>query len=223
MFQLSIISDLLRIPPHLFHLPTEEAIKSELNIKYANKVIHKLGLVISIWDLLEIDDGLLKPGDGATYVNVRFRVVIFKPFVGEVLTGWIEKCTEDGIKVNMEFFNDIFIPKVYLFENSKYSSEDNAWIWEMDEETKLYLDVNEKISFRIEGEVFTDVKPKGPDNTTNELIAGGANTNGVNGNGVNGNSDITNGTNDKSKEQTPPFALIASCQTDGMGCCSWWE
>lgn len=200
MFQLSIISDLIRIPPHLFNLPREVSIKQELNVKHANKIIPKLGLVISIYDLIEFDTGLFRPGDGAMYVSVTCRLLIFKPFVGEVLTGWIEKCTAEGIKVNMGFFNDIFIPKALLFENSSFSVDENAWIWKMDEDTTLYLDINEKISFRIEEEIFTNVKPKGPLNTTESETK-----------------------TDNEKEQTPPYALIASCQTDGMGCCSWWE
>jgi DNA-directed RNA polymerase III subunit RPC8 len=200
MFQLSTITDLVRIPPQLFNLPREVAIKQELNVKHANKIIPKLGLVISIFDILEFDTGLFKPGDGAMYVTVTCRLVIFKPFVGEILTGWIEKCTSDGIKVNIGFFNDIFIPKALLFENSTFLVDENAWIWKMDEDTTLYLDINEKINFRIEEEIFTNVKPKGP---------------------INSNTIIEN-EKDNEKEQTPPYALIASCQTDGMGCCSWW-
>lgn len=163
MFQLSVISDLTRIPPKLFNLPRLVAIKQELNGKYANRVVPKLGLVISIWDVLEVDDGMLKPGDGAIFIKVRFRCVVFKPFVGEVLTGWVESCSEEGIKINMEFFNDIFIPKSLIFENSYYSPKENAWIWPMDKDNKLYLDINEKIHFRVEQEIFNDIKPKGPE------------------------------------------------------------
>ncbi|ODQ44874.1 hypothetical protein PICMEDRAFT_73684 [Pichia membranifaciens NRRL Y-2026] len=198
MFQLSVVSDLIRIPPHLFNLPRDISIKQELNVKHANKIIPKLGLVISVYDLIEYDTGLFRPGDGAMYVNVKCRLLIFKPFIGEVISGWIEKCTADGIKVNIGFFNDIFIPKALLFESSYFSIDENAWIWKMDEDTTLYLDINEKINFRIEEEVFTNVKPKGPVSSTES-------------------------TNQPEKEQTPPYALIASCQTDGMGCCSWWE
>lgn len=198
MFQLSLISDLIRIPPHLFNLPRDISIKQELNVKHANKIIPKLGLVISVFDLIEYDTGLFRPGDGGMYVNVKCRLVVFKPFIGEVISGWIEKCTADGIKVNIGFFNDIFIPKALLFENSSFSIDENAWIWKMDEDTTLYLDINEKINFRIEEEVFTNVKPKGP-------------------------IDSVEAAKQSEKEQTPPYALIASCQTDGMGCCSWWE
>ncbi|CDK28623.1 unnamed protein product [Kuraishia capsulata CBS 1993] len=199
MFQLSVISDLIRISPHIFNLPTDEAVLNELNEKYANKVIHNLGLVVTIWDISKIEDGMLKPGDGCTYIKVVFRCVVWKPFVGEVLTGWIDQASEQGLKVKLEFFNDIFIPGDYLFEGSVFSKEDNAWIWQPDESTKLYLDVNEKINFRVEEEMFTNVKPKGPTNTV-----------------------VDDETGEK-KESVPPYAIVGSCQTDGMGCVSWWE
>ncbi|GMM32549.1 DNA-directed RNA polymerase III subunit [Martiniozyma asiatica (nom. inval.)] len=202
MFQLTTISDLISVPPHLFNLPRNVAIEQQLNVKYANKVIQNIGLVISIFDLLEYDTGMFKPGDGDMFVNIKCRLVIFKPFVGEVLTGYIEECKEDGIKVNMGFFDDIFIPKSLLFENSNFSEPENAWIWQMgaddeeEEPTTLYLDVNEKINFRVEELIFTDVKTKSLN--------------------VNPNPE-------EDKNKAPPFALIASAQNDGMGCCSWWE
>lgn len=197
MFQLTKISDLIRIPPHLFNLSREKALKQELHVKYANKIIPKVGFVIAVWDIINYEKGLFKPGDGAMYITVEFHLVVFRPFVGEVLTGWIEECKADGLKINMGFFNDIFIPRSLLFENANFHPEDNAWIWEMDEETKLYLDVNEKINFRVEELIFTNVKPVKPGEESN--------------------------TADGAEMKTPSFAIIASAQTDGMGCCSWWE
>ena len=76
MFILSKLSDLVRIPPHTFNIPIQESITNELNKKFANKVISNLGLVISLWDLIDIKDGLLKPGDGASFVEVTFRCVV---------------------------------------------------------------------------------------------------------------------------------------------------
>lgn len=193
MFILSEISDLVRIPPHTFHIPIEHSIKNELNKKLANKVINNLGLVITVWDLLDIKDGLLKPGDGATFVETRFRCVVWKPFLGEILTGWVSDCSAEGIKVKLDFFEEIFIPKNYLFENCKFKPVDKAWVWQPDEETELFIDINEKIRFRIEEEIFVNIKPKI-------------------------NEDAEESTN-----QTPPYALLASMQTDGMGCVSWWD
>lgn len=196
MFILSQLSDLIRVPPHLFHLPVHHVLRDELHQKYANKVITNLGLAVAVWDILEIKDGLLKPGDGGSYVEVKFRLVIWKPFVGEILTGWVADCSSEGIKVHMKFFNEIFIPKAYLFESCVFKPVEKAWVWKPDEDTELFIDLNEKIRFRVEEEVFVSVKPK----SSSEAL------------GL-----------DESTNKAPPYALVASCQTDGMGCVSWWD
>lgn len=196
MFILSEVSDLVPIPPHAFGIPIEEALTNELSKKYANKVIKNLGLIVAVWDLLEIKEGKLKPGEGSAFVETRFRCVVWKPFVGEVLTGWVSDCTSEGIRVRMNFFDDIFIPKNYLYENCDFRETEKAWVWLPEEGTELFIDINEKIRFRIEEEFFTDIKPK------EELSV---------------SDDYDN------QPQVTPYALIASCQTDGMGCIDWWE
>lgn len=210
MFILSKINDLVRISPDQFHRDTASAVTHQLNNKFANKVIPHVGLCITIYDLLEVDEGQLKPGDGASYIYVTFRALVFKPFAGEVLTGWISKCTAEGIKVSlMGVFEDIFLPKKMLFEGCLYSPDDSAWVWPMDEETKLYFDVNEKIRFRVEQEVFVDVKPKSP--KERELEEQAEQQRKEEGLPVN---IVT---------KPPAYAILGSCQTDGMGVVGWWE
>ena len=85
----------------------------------------------------------------------------------EILTGWVTECTAKGIKVRMEFFDEIWIPKDFLFENCKYSELEQAWIYLLDE-NELFIDVNEKIRFRVEEENFYNVKPKLEDEQTEE-------------------------------------------------------
>lgn len=196
MFILSKITDLVRVPPPSFGAPLPHVLRDELHQKYANKVISNLGVAIAVWDFSEIRDGLLKPGDGGAFVDTTFRMVVWKPFIGEILCGWVADCSPEGIKVRMKFFDDIFIPKDYLFEGCVFKPAERAWVWKPDDDTELFIDVNEKIRFRVEEEVFVNVKPK----TSSEALGLDENT-----------------------TKTPPYALIASCQTDGMGCVSWWD
>lgn len=196
MFILTEMSDLIRVPPQSFGVAIHHVLKDELHQKYSNKVIANLGLAVSVLDILDIKDGLLKPGDGAAYVKVQFRMIVWKPFIGEILSGYVADCSAEGIKVRMEFFDEIFIPKDYLFEACTFRPADKAWVWQPDDETELFIDINEKIRFRVEEEIFVNIKPK------SSLEALGL---------------------DENPSKAPPFALIASCQTDGMGCVSWWD
>lgn len=211
MFILSEISDLVQVKPEYFDIDLKKALIREINNKYANKVIPNLGLGVTVWDLLDVQNGLLRPSDGSVYYKVVMRLVVFKPFVGEVLIGWIDSSTEQGIKVKTDFFDEIFIPKDMLFEGCYWKPHENLWVWRTDpedSESDVYFDINEKIQFRVEEEIFTNIKPTGPlleeeDEEEDEEIA-------------------------KKKEQEkaatpPPYAVIASCQNEGMGAISWWS
>lgn len=210
MFILTKIDDLVRIPPDQFFRDTVSATKHQLNNKFANKIIPHIGLCITVYDLLSVDEGQIKTGDGAAYINVTFRVIVFKPVVGEIITGWISKCTAEGIRVSLlGLFDEIFIPQNMLFEGCYYSVEESAWVWVMGDETKLYFDVNEKIRFRVEQEVFVDIKPKSPRKRELEEQ-------------LKQKEDLTE--EEKIKFEKPPaYALLGSCQTDGLGLVSWWE
>ena len=42
-------------------------------------------------------------------------MIVFRPFVGEVLTGRIMAATHAGLRISLEFFDDISIPAHLLF------------------------------------------------------------------------------------------------------------
>lgn len=71
MFTLTKISDLIRLDPNEFSTPIAEAMEDEINKKFANRVIHNVGLCICLYDILTFEDGLTKNGDGAAFIKGR--------------------------------------------------------------------------------------------------------------------------------------------------------
>jgi DNA-directed RNA polymerase III subunit RPC8 len=63
-----------------------------------DQVVSNLGLVITIYDILEIQGGFIYAGDGAAHYTVKFRVVVFRPFVGEVMVGRLAKCDRYAVQ-----------------------------------------------------------------------------------------------------------------------------
>lgn len=128
MFILTRLSDTVKLLPSTEY--NHIALTQWLNAKYSNKVLHKVGLCISVYDILSVGDGALKYGDGCVYIKsslpplhfklyingiAEFRMMVFRPFVGEVLTGRIMAATHTGIRISLEFFDDIFIPAHLIF------------------------------------------------------------------------------------------------------------
>jgi DNA-directed RNA polymerase III subunit RPC8 len=92
---------------------------------------------------------------------VHFRLIVFRPFKGEILMGKLISSSDMGLRISMGFFDDIFVPApAMLFEPSRFSDVEKVWIWESSPESILYFDHNEMVRFRVEGETWTDLSPE---------------------------------------------------------------
>lgn len=111
---------------------------------------------------------------------VQLRLVVFRPFKGEIILGKIRSCSKLGVhgifvflilnSVTIGFFSDLLIPPSFLPENSKlyvciwcilsWSSDqdEQLWAWIVDGNS-LYLDLEEEVKFRVISETFTEVNP----------------------------------------------------------------
>ena len=67
MFILTRLTDTVKLLPSTEYSHT--AVTQWLNAKYSNKVLHKTGLCIAVYDILSVGDGALKYGDGCVYIK----------------------------------------------------------------------------------------------------------------------------------------------------------
>ncbi|XP_019175812.1 PREDICTED: DNA-directed RNA polymerase III subunit RPC8-like isoform X2 [Ipomoea nil] len=155
MFYLSEIEHTLRLPPHLLNLPLNEAIKGELEGLFVDKVIAQLGLCISVYDIRSIDGGFIFAGDGASTYTVKFRLIIFRPFRGEVIAARLKESNANGLRLSLGFFDDIYVPAA-LMPNPSHSEPDPEsrnqvrWIWEYEGE-KYPIDGTDEGSLDADG------------------------------------------------------------------------
>ena len=147
-------------------------------------------------------DPFIFPGDGASHVEITFRMVVFRPHIGEILTGTIRSCNEDGIEVSMKFFDDILIPATTeedseaarcMQPNTRFDSKERLWVWQYGD-NELFLDEGEQIRFRVAKDMFTDTHGQG---ANPEDAVGSA--------------------------AVAPYQITASINDFGLGCTSWWS
>jgi DNA-directed RNA polymerase III subunit RPC8 len=96
------------------------------------QVIQRIGLCICLYDLLWTSEGLIGHGTGlvnvngsfarshvfvifsfadAIYAAVEFRMIVFRPFKGEVIIARVRSQTPSGMHLSVgDFFQDIFVP-----------------------------------------------------------------------------------------------------------------
>lgn len=95
------IEDTVRIPPYRFDDPLEEVAIQTLNDTYNGRLDKKLGLLICVNEIEEIGEGRLIMGDGASYHNVVFNAIFFKPEQQEVIDGEVIEIAEFGAFVRI--------------------------------------------------------------------------------------------------------------------------
>ena len=104
MFQISRLEDAnVKILPENLGKPRLEAITQEIESLYIDKVIKDLGLVITLYEIVSIEGGTVYPGEGSAHFKVEFRVVVFRPFVGEIIEGTLKKADKTGLYVDIGF------------------------------------------------------------------------------------------------------------------------
>ena len=101
MYYKTKIRDTVRIPPYKFESPINEVAIETLNEQYSGRLDKKLGLLICVNDILEIGEGKLIIGDGATYHNVVFEAIFFKPEQHEIFDGEVIDIVDYGAFVRI--------------------------------------------------------------------------------------------------------------------------
>jgi len=101
MFYLSEVQDYIRVEPKLFGLPTMEAVDQQLKEIYTDYYDKEIGKVITVIRVLEVGDGVIIPGDGAAYYNTKFKLLVWKPEMHELVYGIISEITNFGAFINL--------------------------------------------------------------------------------------------------------------------------
>lgn len=204
MFVLAEMQDAVRIEPHRFSQDMGQELSDELNKKFANKVVHKVGLCIILHDILDVGDSYIFPGDGASHTKVCFRLVVFRPFIDEVLVGKIRSCSPEGVRVSLGFFDDIMIPHQSLQHPKRFDAGEQLWVWQYvteDGSHDMFMDIDEEVRFRVAEEEFLDTSPTNVQPTPEGAAAAAVQS---------------------QDSATPPYSIVGSVSESGLGLLSWW-
>jgi len=101
MFYKMKIKDHIRVPPNLFNLSKEEAVLKRLKSEYEGFISQNLGIVIDVPSIDDIREGIIIPGDGASYYETEFELLTFKPELQEVVPGRIKDIADFGAFISI--------------------------------------------------------------------------------------------------------------------------
>eukprot|EP00891_Asterochloris_glomerata_P001532 jgi/Astpho2/1532/gw1.00026.150.1_t len=195
MFLLSRMQDSVQVQPQDLGKTPVDAIRAELEASCYDKVLPEIGLAGKQLQLTQLSDGgNVAPGEGSALYEVKFELLSFKPFPGQVLKGKVKSCNRDGIAMTLGFFDDVFVPGDVLTEEYQFKSEENVWVWNHPDKDIGELMRVQEVNFK-------------PIPTASELQIG--NANGPTPKGLPGNPFA-------------PLEIVANITEDGLGLEAWW-
>jgi DNA-directed RNA polymerase subunit E' len=85
----------------MFSKESSEAIIERVKKKYEGYISKDFGIVVDVSNIAEIGEGIIIPGDGAPYYDVKFELITFKPEMHEVVLGKIKDIADFGAFINL--------------------------------------------------------------------------------------------------------------------------
>jgi len=146
LYLISKIEDTVRVPPTLFEEPLEEIAFELLNENYVGMIDKKLGLMVTVKEIEEIGIGRVIMGDGASYHNVTFTALFFKPDLQEIVEGEVIEITEFGAFVRMGPMDGLVHVSQVTDDYINYDSKRGALLGK---ESKKTLEEGDKVRARI--------------------------------------------------------------------------
>ncbi|MBI4016435.1 MAG: DNA-directed RNA polymerase [Candidatus Aenigmarchaeota archaeon] len=101
MFYRVLMKDHIRVAPKYFGLDLNMALFKSVKLKYDGVIDPGLGIVVDVCNIKDVGDGMVIPGDGASYYETSFELVTFKPELQEVVQGKIKDIADFGAFLSM--------------------------------------------------------------------------------------------------------------------------
>ena len=101
MFYKLEVKDHIRVSPTAFDKKVEDAIVCQVKEQYEGRISKDLGIVVGVIDINSIKEGIIIPGDGASYYETHFELISYIPEMQEVVVGHIKDIADFGAFINM--------------------------------------------------------------------------------------------------------------------------
>jgi DNA-directed RNA polymerase subunit E' len=153
MFYKTQLKDHIRVPPHLFGLKLEDAMLERIKKKYEGYISKELGIVIDVSRLDNIGEGIIIPGDGASYYETEFEVITFKPEMQEVVLGRIKDIADFGAFISIGPIEGMIHISQTMDDFVSFNKEKTL----VGKESKKVLKIGDKCRARIIAVSYKDV------------------------------------------------------------------
>ncbi len=101
LYYVYTIKDTVDVPPAYFDKDIDEVAENILKKKYERTIDKDLGVILAVFNVRDIKDGIILPGDPSTHHDVTFDILTFGMQVEEVFVGPVSEIMEFGCFVRI--------------------------------------------------------------------------------------------------------------------------
>jgi len=101
MYKILTVEDTVRVPPNRFSEKLEDVILDILKKTYGGVTDKDVGAILAVTKILDISVGRVIMGDGASYHDVTFEALVYKPEINEIVLGEIVEIVEFGAFIRL--------------------------------------------------------------------------------------------------------------------------
>ncbi|KAA8496242.1 DNA-directed RNA polymerase III subunit rpc8 [Porphyridium purpureum] len=156
MFVLVEVEDTIRVPPRDFGAGVYSALEKQVNRVWAGRVVAPHGVCVRLWDWVRKEEDRIVHNDGSSYTTCRFRLLVFSPMPGEVLNTRVLASDKDGVRLELDFFNHIYVVPDALPTPSHFNQQERAWVWEYTSETQLVFEPDANVRCKVKDVQYRD-------------------------------------------------------------------
>jgi len=197
MFVLVKMSEKVLVKPGDLRLGLGQGVSAEINRIYANKVIPSVGFCVALHSLESVSDAFIYANNGGAHVATVFGLVVLRPFVDEIILGTVAESSERGIRVSLDFFDDVWIPAANLRQPARFDAEGGHWLWSYSGagDTQNDLPIYQDETIRLKVVAVGYAPPQDPRSVSEGLP----------------------------QPYHPPMTVTGRVNGDGLGPTSWWR
>ncbi len=96
MYYMHSVKDTFKMPPEYFNKDIKEVAIEILKRKYEGTIDKNLGVIVSVFNIRNVSDGIIYAGDPSLHHDVEFDILTYMPYVEEVVAGEVTELAEFG-------------------------------------------------------------------------------------------------------------------------------
>ncbi len=101
MYYIYTVKDTISIPPSHFGEDINKAAVGILRSRYERTLDRRMGIILALFNVKDISDGRILPGDPSTHHTVTFDLLSFNLDVGEIVVGEVSELVDFGCFVRL--------------------------------------------------------------------------------------------------------------------------